>query len=89
MDGRIKKVEDFLKTRLLDTLAEQLTKVTKVPDYNCITLKLYCKCKWNRSILKDWKKSTNLFKAECLVDLLLDLLLLLSLPAGCEQAHSW
>ncbi|XP_003964172.2 inactive heparanase-2 isoform X1 [Takifugu rubripes] len=30
MDGRIKKVEDFLKTRLLDTLTEQLTKVTKV-----------------------------------------------------------
>lgn len=31
MDGRIKKVEDFLKTRLLDTLTEQLSKVTKVP----------------------------------------------------------
>lgn len=30
MDGRIKKVEDFLKTRLLDTLTEQLSKVTKV-----------------------------------------------------------
>lgn len=30
MDGRINKVEDFLKTRLLDTLTEQITKVTKV-----------------------------------------------------------
>lgn len=34
MDGRIRKVEDFLKTRLLDTLTEQLSKVTKVPDYH-------------------------------------------------------
>uniref|UniRef100_A0A672IJD5 Heparanase 2 n=1 Tax=Salarias fasciatus TaxID=181472 RepID=A0A672IJD5_SALFA len=30
MDGRVNKAEDFLKTRLLDTLTEQLTKVTKV-----------------------------------------------------------
>lgn len=30
MDGRVNKVEDFLKTRLLDTLTEQITKVTKV-----------------------------------------------------------
>ncbi|XP_061646295.1 inactive heparanase-2 isoform X4 [Phyllopteryx taeniolatus] len=30
-DGRLKKVEDFLKTRLLDTLREQITKVAK--DY--------------------------------------------------------
>ncbi|XP_074531139.1 inactive heparanase-2 [Halichoeres trimaculatus] len=30
MDGRVTKVEDFLKTRLLDTLTEQITKVTKV-----------------------------------------------------------
>lgn len=30
MDGRVNKVEDFLKTRLLDTLAEQLSKVTRV-----------------------------------------------------------
>ncbi|XP_030604124.1 inactive heparanase-2 isoform X2 [Archocentrus centrarchus] len=30
MDGRINKAEDFLKTRLLDTLAEQISKVTKV-----------------------------------------------------------
>ncbi|KAK5612181.1 Inactive heparanase-2 [Crenichthys baileyi] len=30
MDGRVKKAEDFLKTRLLDTLTEQITKVTKV-----------------------------------------------------------
>ncbi|XP_077586113.1 inactive heparanase-2 isoform X3 [Stigmatopora nigra] len=29
-DGRVKKVEDFLKTRLLDTLREQITKVSKV-----------------------------------------------------------
>ncbi|XP_061546817.1 inactive heparanase-2 [Phycodurus eques] len=29
-DGRLKKVEDFLKTRLLDTLREQITKVAKV-----------------------------------------------------------
>ncbi|XP_077351398.1 inactive heparanase-2 [Festucalex cinctus] len=29
-DGRVKKVEDFLKTRLLDTLREQITKVGKV-----------------------------------------------------------
>nr|XP_057914267.1 inactive heparanase-2 isoform X4 [Doryrhamphus excisus] len=29
-DGRVKKVEDFLKTRLLDTLREQITKVAKV-----------------------------------------------------------
>lgn len=87
MDGRIKKVEDFLKTRLLDTLTEQLTKVTKVPDYICITLKSYCKCKWNRFILKNWK-STNLFKAECLVELA-EIDLLLYLTAGCEQTHSW
>ena len=30
MDGRVSKAEDFLKTRLLDTLTEQITKVTKV-----------------------------------------------------------
>ncbi|KAF0027461.1 hypothetical protein F2P81_020202 [Scophthalmus maximus] len=30
MDGRVNKAEDFLKTRLLDTLTEQITKVTKV-----------------------------------------------------------
>ncbi|XP_008427866.1 inactive heparanase-2 isoform X2 [Poecilia reticulata] len=30
MDGRVKKAEDFLKTRLLDTLTEQIAKVTKV-----------------------------------------------------------
>lgn len=30
MDGRVKKAEDFLKTRLLDTLTEQINKVTKV-----------------------------------------------------------
>ena len=30
MDGRVHKVEDFLKTRLLDTLTEQINKVTKV-----------------------------------------------------------
>ncbi|XP_010887325.2 inactive heparanase-2 [Esox lucius] len=30
MDGRVAKVEDFLKTRLLDTLTEQITKVLKV-----------------------------------------------------------
>lgn len=30
MDGRVNKVEDFLKTRLFDTLTEQITKVTKV-----------------------------------------------------------
>ncbi|XP_047458547.1 inactive heparanase-2 isoform X1 [Mugil cephalus] len=30
MDGRVKKAEDFLKTRLLDTLTEQISKVTKV-----------------------------------------------------------
>lgn len=33
MDGRVSKVEDFLKTRLLDTLTEQITKVTKVLDF--------------------------------------------------------
>ncbi|KAF7648066.1 hypothetical protein LDENG_00162410 [Lucifuga dentata] len=30
MDGRVSRVEDFLKTRLLDTLTEQINKVTKV-----------------------------------------------------------
>ncbi|XP_017268242.1 inactive heparanase-2 isoform X2 [Kryptolebias marmoratus] len=30
MDGRVNKAEDFLKTRLLDTLTEQITKVAKV-----------------------------------------------------------
>jgi hypothetical protein len=30
MDGRVRKVEDFLKTRLLDTLSEQINKVFKV-----------------------------------------------------------
>uniref|UniRef100_A0A3Q3R2D2 Heparanase 2 n=2 Tax=Monopterus albus TaxID=43700 RepID=A0A3Q3R2D2_MONAL len=29
MDGRVRTVEDFLKTRLLDTLTEQISKVTK------------------------------------------------------------
>lgn len=38
MDGRIKKVEDFLKTRLLDTLTQQLSKVTKVHDCYTPTL---------------------------------------------------
>ncbi|XP_068184416.1 inactive heparanase-2 [Antennarius striatus] len=32
MDGRVKKVEDYLKSRLLDTLTEQITKVTKIVD---------------------------------------------------------
>lgn len=68
MDGRIKKVEDFLKTRLLDTLAEQLTKVTKVPDYICITLKSHCK--WNRSILMNWKNQQNFWKLSALWSLL-------------------
>ncbi|XP_033835678.1 inactive heparanase-2 [Periophthalmus magnuspinnatus] len=30
MDGRVKKVEDFLKTRLMDTLTDQINKVIKV-----------------------------------------------------------
>lgn len=30
MDGRVNKAEDFLKTRLLDTLTEQISKVAKV-----------------------------------------------------------
>ncbi|XP_028279218.1 inactive heparanase-2 [Parambassis ranga] len=30
MDGRVNKAEDFLKTRLLDTLTEQITKITTV-----------------------------------------------------------
>uniref|UniRef100_A0A8C6ULX8 Heparanase 2 n=1 Tax=Neogobius melanostomus TaxID=47308 RepID=A0A8C6ULX8_9GOBI len=30
MDGRVKKVEDFLKTRLMDTLTEQINKVIQV-----------------------------------------------------------
>ncbi|KAG7462472.1 hypothetical protein MATL_G00185200 [Megalops atlanticus] len=30
IDGRVAKVEDFMKTRLLDTLTEQITKVLKV-----------------------------------------------------------
>ena len=30
MDGRVNRVEDFLKTRLLDTLTEQIGKVIKV-----------------------------------------------------------
>ncbi|CAL1578004.1 unnamed protein product [Knipowitschia caucasica] len=30
MDGRVKKVEDFMKTRLMDTLSEQIDKVLKV-----------------------------------------------------------
>lgn len=30
MDGRVKKAEDFLKTRLFDTLTEQMMKVTQV-----------------------------------------------------------
>ncbi|KAM8851710.1 inactive heparanase-2 [Synchiropus picturatus] len=30
MDGRVSRVEDFLKSRLLDTLTEQINKVTKV-----------------------------------------------------------
>ncbi len=30
IDRRVTKVEDFMKTRLLDTLSEQITKVLKV-----------------------------------------------------------
>ncbi|KAJ0067170.1 hypothetical protein NL108_012889, partial [Boleophthalmus pectinirostris] len=30
MDGRVKKVEDFLKTRLMDTLTDQINKVIKI-----------------------------------------------------------
>lgn len=30
IDRRVTKVEDFLKTRLLDTLTDQMTKVLKV-----------------------------------------------------------
>lgn len=33
MDGRVNKVEDFLKTRLMDTLTEQINKVTKVQKF--------------------------------------------------------
>ncbi|KAK7930856.1 hypothetical protein WMY93_007251 [Mugilogobius chulae] len=32
MDGRVKKVEDFLKTRLMDTLTEQINKVINVVE---------------------------------------------------------
>lgn len=42
MDGRVNKVEDFLKTRLLDTLTEQITKVTKVLEFVSMSLKLNC-----------------------------------------------
>ncbi|XP_073690685.1 inactive heparanase-2 [Garra rufa] len=42
IDRRVTKVEDFLKTRLLDTLSEQITKVLKTLDGKllCVVLKL-------------------------------------------------
>nr|XP_057914266.1 inactive heparanase-2 isoform X3 [Doryrhamphus excisus] len=40
-DGRVKKVEDFLKTRLLDTLREQITKVAKVVNTHTPGKKLW------------------------------------------------
>lgn len=40
MDGRVNKVEDFLKTRLLDTMAEQLSKVTRVCTFFLILFRI-------------------------------------------------
>lgn len=37
MDSRVTKVEDFMKTRLLDTLTEQITKVLKVREREVLT----------------------------------------------------
>ncbi|XP_058508195.1 inactive heparanase-2 [Solea solea] len=41
MDGRVNKAEDFLKTRLLDTLTEQITKVTKVVNTHTLGKKVW------------------------------------------------
>lgn len=72
MDGRIKKVEDFLKTRLLDTLTEQLSKVTKVPDYYTPALQfaLIVNVNKNRCILKNLKCQPNFSKLSALWSLL-------------------
>ncbi|KAM6956294.1 inactive heparanase-2-like [Aplochiton taeniatus] len=54
MDGRVNKVEDFMKTRLLDTLAEQITKVLKVVNTHAPGKKV-----WLGGVGPAWIGGTN------------------------------
>uniref|UniRef100_A0A8C7R812 Heparanase 2 (inactive) n=1 Tax=Oncorhynchus mykiss TaxID=8022 RepID=A0A8C7R812_ONCMY len=54
MDGRVTKVEDFLKTRLLDTLTEQITKVLKVVNSHVPGKKV-----WLGGVGPAWAGGTN------------------------------
>ncbi|KAK0131922.1 Inactive heparanase-2 [Merluccius polli] len=54
MDGRVKKVEDFLKTRLLDTLSEQINKVFKVVNAHAPGKKV-----WLGGVGPAWAGGTN------------------------------
>nr|XP_029497692.1 inactive heparanase-2-like [Oncorhynchus nerka] len=54
MDGRVTKVEDFLKTRLLDTLTEQITKVLKVVNSHAPGKKV-----WLGGVGPAWAGGTN------------------------------
>ncbi|XP_071382728.1 inactive heparanase-2 [Centroberyx affinis] len=54
MDGRVNRVEDFLKTRLLDTLTEQITKVIKVVNTHAPGKKV-----WLGGVGPAWAGGTN------------------------------
>ncbi|XP_056147995.1 inactive heparanase-2 [Lampris incognitus] len=54
MDGRVKQAEDFLKTRLLDTLTEQITKVIKVVNTHAPGKKV-----WLGGVGPAWSGGTN------------------------------
>ncbi|KAM9411205.1 inactive heparanase-2-like [Salvelinus alpinus] len=54
MDSRVTKVEDFLKTRLLDTLTEQITKVLKVVNSHAPGKKV-----WLGGVGPAWAGGTN------------------------------
>ncbi|CAL8283870.1 unnamed protein product [Arctogadus glacialis] len=54
MDGRVRKVEDFLKTRLLDTLSEQINKVFKVVHSHAPGKKV-----WLGGVGPAWAAGTN------------------------------
>ncbi|KAJ8418131.1 hypothetical protein AAFF_G00138400 [Aldrovandia affinis] len=54
IDGRVLKVEDFMKTRLLDTLTEQITKVLKVVKTHAPGKKV-----WLGGVGPAWAGGTN------------------------------
>ncbi|XP_041715408.1 inactive heparanase-2-like [Coregonus clupeaformis] len=54
MDSRVTKVEDFLKTRLLDTLTEQITKVLTVVNSHAPGKKV-----WLSGVGPAWSGGTN------------------------------